>query len=533
MRQSLLLVCLSLVCSTWVFAGVSVSAPQNGATVATTVQFVATATSSCAKGVSAVGVYTAPFVLKFVQKGSSLNTNLTLSSGTYNTVVQEWDNCGGTSTTPVKIKVGGSGTPTGVHVVVPGNNATVAAPAHYVASASTACSKGVAAMGIYTAPNKLAYTSNGASLDTNLNLSPGTYNSVVQAWDNCGGSSTAPVTLTVAAGSGPGISVTTPAPNSTVSSPVHYVASATSACSKGIASMGVYTGSNVLAFSSNGGTLDTNLNLSPGTYNTVVQEWDHCGGSAKTALTITVSGSTGGGNSNAKTFYNLHQHKSQWTGYGLLKPVYAICPNCSPNGPEVSWWMNPGVASPSVSGNATQTSIGGKTSYSDVLWNNHLIGDFSSQGLPDFHKQLIPTLHDFTYDVYFFVSNIQTSQALEFDINQFVGGQSYIWGHECRIAGGHQWDTWDNPKQRWVPSGIPCNPVSNAWNHLIIHVQRTSDNHLLFNSITLNGQTSVLNRYDSPTPTNWYGVTINYQIDGNSSQQAYNVFIDNLNFTYF
>ena len=60
--------------------------------------------------------------------------------------------------------------------------------------------------------------------------------------------------------------------------------------------------------------------------------------------------------------------------------------------------------------------------------------------------------------------------------------------------------------------GIPCYPNANAWNHLILHVQRTSDNHLLFKSITLNSQTSTLNRYDSPIPTTWYGITINYHL---------------------
>ncbi len=531
MKNLLVILCFSVICSTIATGGVTVTAPQNGATVSKTVQFVATASTRCAKGVSAVGIYTAPYVRAFVTQGAKLDTTLTLNPGTYNTVVQEWDNCGGTSTAAIKITVSSGGGSPGVHVTAPGNNATVTAPARFTATATSACSKGVAAMGVYTAPNQLTYKTNGSSLDANLNLNPGTYNSVVQAWDNCGGSSSAPVTLTVTRGSGTGINVTTPANNSTVSSPVHYLASAHTSCAKGVSAMGIYTGSNVLAFSASGASLDANLNLGQGTYNTIVQEWDACGGSTKTPVTITVSG--GSGNSNAKTFYNLHRQKNQWTGYGLLKPAYAICPNCSPNGPEVSWWMNPGVASPSVSGNATQTTIGGSTPYSDVLWNNHLIGDFSSQGLPDFNKTLAPSLHDFTYDVYFFVPNIQASQALEFDINQFVNGQSFIWGHECRIAGGHQWDTWDNPRQVWVPSGIPCNPVSNAWNHLIIHVQRTSDNHLLFNSISLNGQTSVLNRYDSPIPTTWYGVTINYQIDGNYAQQPYSVFLDNLNFTYF
>ncbi|MEY2412132.1 MAG: hypothetical protein QOD84_738, partial [Acidobacteriaceae bacterium] len=44
---------------------------------------------------------------------------------------------------------------------------------------------------------------------------------------------------------------------------------------------------------------------------------------------------------------------------------------------------------------------------------------------------------------------------------------------------------------------------------------------------------STLNRYDSPIKTGWYGITINYQIDGNSWQQPYDVWIDDLNFTYF
>jgi hypothetical protein len=40
-------------------------------------------------------------------------------------------------------------------------------------------------MGIYTAPDQLAYTVQGAKLDTFLTLAPGTYQTVVQSWDNC------------------------------------------------------------------------------------------------------------------------------------------------------------------------------------------------------------------------------------------------------------------------------------------------------------------------------------------------------------
>jgi hypothetical protein len=89
-----------------------------------------------------------------------------------------------------------------------------------------------------------------------------------------------------------GVSVSSPANGSTVSSPVHFVASATTSCSAGVSSMGIYTANSVLAYKVSGATLNTYLTLSNGTYNTVVQEWDKCGGASKTAITITVSGGT-------------------------------------------------------------------------------------------------------------------------------------------------------------------------------------------------------------------------------------------------
>ena len=91
------------------FAGVTVSSPANGSTYAGSVPYAASATSSCDKGVASMGIYTAPGVLTYVVNGSKLNTNLALGSGTYNTVVEAWDYCGGASTTPVKVTVGSGG----------------------------------------------------------------------------------------------------------------------------------------------------------------------------------------------------------------------------------------------------------------------------------------------------------------------------------------------------------------------------------------------------------------------------------------
>src|SRR5580698_4312556 len=137
----LLAVCSATLASASVASGsVSVSAPSNGSNVSTTVQYVATATSSCSKGVSAMGIYTAPGVLAYTVQGNRLNTELNLSPGTYNTVVQEWDNCGNASKTPITIHV--AGTSSAVNVSSPKNNSSVATQVQYVATSSSACSQG-------------------------------------------------------------------------------------------------------------------------------------------------------------------------------------------------------------------------------------------------------------------------------------------------------------------------------------------------------------------------------------------------------
>ncbi len=412
----------------------------------------------------------------------------------------------------------------GVSITSPPNGSTQATSVNFVASSSSSCSKGVASMGIYPTPYQLAYTVSGASLNTSLNFNPGTYNVVVEEWDYCGGAATSTVTITVKTGQS-GVYVTSPANNSTVSSPTAFTATATTTCSLGVASMGIYTGPNQLAYETGGASLNTSLTLSPGTYHTTVEEWDKCGGAATTPVTITVS-------SSGSTLWNIHS-SGGWNGYAQQPPSYSDCTTCTPSGPGTTWAMYQGVKSPTLSGNSTQYNIGGTMDYSDVLWNNHLIGDLSSQGLPDTNHTLVPTLHNFTYDVWFYSSNLDSAQALEFDVNQFFDNLGFTWGHECRVEAGNEWDIWDTSTFKWIPTGIPCYPLQNAWNHLIIQVQRTSSNQELYQSITLNGQTSTLNwSYYPFSAPGWWGITVNYQMDGDYKQTPYTVYLDELDFTY-
>jgi hypothetical protein len=404
----------------------------------------------------------------------------------------------------------------GVTIASP-TGGTLQGPVTYQASGSTSCSKGVGSMGIYTAPGVLAYVSNGNQLSTSLTLNPGTYNTVVVAWDNCGGSATGAVTITVSNQSG--VHVAWPPTNSTLGSPVNFVATATTSCSKGINSMGIYTAPYKLAYATGGSSLNTNLNLSPGTYNAVVQEWDNCGGASTTPVTIIVG----------NAFPNL-QADNGWGMAGQGPPDFI---DCNPCGPQITFSMQQGIKNPSLSGSATQFNIGGTGPYWDAFFNNKLIGDGSSHGMLDQDHSLVPSVHNLSYDVYFYGTNLGASQALEFDLNQFFDGMGFVWGHECRIAGGNEWDIWDPVSAHWIPTGIACFPNNKAWNHLTLQVERTSDNQLLYKSITLNGVTNNLNIYHSPASyPGWYGITANYQMDGNNVQSPYSIYLDQLTFTY-
>ena len=234
--------------------------------------------------------------------------------------------------------------------------------------------------------------------------------------------------------------------------------------------------------------------------------------------------------SSGKTLSNL-QHSGGWQAYGQQGPNYVDCSPSPCNG--VTFWMGQGISNPSISGEASGFSVGGTAPYSDALFNNHLIGPGSSQGLPDTNQALISSLHDFTYDVYFYGGAFGLSQALEFDINQFFNSLGLIFGHQCRLASGNEWDVFDNQNKKWVPTGIPCYPQENSWNHLTLKVQRNSNDELVYQSITFNGQSNTLNWvFPAGSSSGWYGLTTNYQMDGDAKQDSYTVYLDQMTLTY-
>jgi hypothetical protein len=304
------------------------------------------------------------------------------------------------------------------------------------------------------------------------------------------------------------ISISSPGSGSSVGSPVHVVANASS--SNPIVAVGVYV-DNILKYSVSSYKVDTYISMSTGSHYIVVQSWDSKGYVQKQPVTVnvtsTTSGSTGGSSipSNATYYSNIDQ-MSGWASCDA-------CAGAGGSGPSAPYSMSEYQSSPSMDGASATFWLGGSTPYSQALWWKQLGGNSN--------------VRNFVYDLYFYMKNPSAPQALEFDVNQSLNGQKFIFGTQCDYKGHHDWDVWDSAGRAWRQTGIPCNPPqAYAWNHLVLEFQRTTGNQAKFIAVTLNGQKSYINRAYYPISANAYELNTAFQMDGNNVMTNYQVWLD-------
>ncbi len=132
------------------------------------------------------------------------------------------------------------------------------------------------------------YVASNVATAAHAYAAAGTYTLTLTVTDNNNLSSKATKSVTVTAPactSSLKVNVASPANGSSVSSPVHFVANATSGCS--INAVRIYVDSQSL-YTLNAGSLDTSLALTNGSHNVVVQAWDSTNAVAKSAMNINV-----------------------------------------------------------------------------------------------------------------------------------------------------------------------------------------------------------------------------------------------------
>lgn len=195
------------------------------------------------------------------------------------------------------------------------------------------------------------------------------------------------------------------------------------------------------------------------------------------------------------------------------------CTGGCAGGPSEPHSMTEWIQSPSMSGHSAQFWLGGSQPYGNALWWKQLGADSNA--------------HHFQYDLRFYLRNSTAPQALEFDVNQSVGGQMFIFGTECDIRDHHQWRVWSDASG-WMDTGVACSaPSAYTWHHLTEEFYRTANGQVQFVSITLDGQTYYINRTYAAKPQGGSQLNVAFQMDGNNSQTNYSVWLDNVTLNYW
>lgn len=349
-------------------------------------------------------------------------------------------------------------------------------------------------------------------------------------------------TLGLSAISFAGVTVSSPTTGSTVGSPVHVVASASS--THPITAMRIYV-DNVSAYFIAGSKIDTSVAMSAAKHNVVVQAWDSAGTVFKTAVAVTVSGSAPTPTPTPKPTPTptpiptptptatptptpslpappstavIKANIDQMTGWQSC----TACAGAAGAGPVSTISMVENVLSPSLDGKSAKFSITPSQSYSDALW----------------WKQLgaANTAKNFKYDISFYLTQPQFAQALEFDVNQAIGNERFIFGTQCNIKTGStvgHFDVWGNANGNWISTGIPCSaPSAFTWHHLTWEFKRTAT-QVIFIGFTYDGVTHYVNRTYTARPSSVNELNVAFQMDGDSRKDAYSTWVDKVSLTYW
>jgi PKD repeat protein len=203
-------------------------------------------------------------------------THIYSTPGNYAITVTVTDDRGATSTASASVSVIANQAPVAKLAVTP-----LAGVAPVTVTASTAGSEDLDGAIASTIINWGDGTSTTAASGSHLYSKAGTYTITAIVKDDRGATSTASATVTV----NWGVTITTPGNNASSTSPVHFVASATS--NVAVISMKIYV-DNVAAYSVSAAKLDTWVKMAPGTRRVVVQCWDANGLVYKTAIYVNV-----------------------------------------------------------------------------------------------------------------------------------------------------------------------------------------------------------------------------------------------------
>jgi len=265
--------------------------------------------------------------------------------------------------------------------------------------------------------------------------------------------------------------------------------------------------------------IDTYLNTSQGWHHVVVQAWDIYGNVSRSDMNVYVNGGASGSSAPAAqsapapapsnaTYSDI----DQWGGWdscsSCANRVFDGVFDSAPY--DTSEWHS----WPSIDGASQQFWIGGDTPFTNALWWREL--------------QPKDWVSHYEYSFYLYLENPNAPQALEFDVNHVTGGLRYIFGTQCNYAAGNQWDVWDNANHHWVHTGRGCWFDPYSWHHVTWEFARW-DGQAVFVAVTVDGWKQYLDWGFWQNGEGGSELNVAFQMDGNSWQQDYSVWLDKIN----
>lgn len=215
----------------------------------------------------------------------------------------------------------------------------------------------------------------------------------------------------------------------------------------------------------------------------------------------------------AQTHYNNIEGMGGWASC-------TVCAGAGGHGHVAVYSMHQHQQSPSLNGNSARFKIGGRIPYSDALYWKQLGGN--------------PSAHNFTYDLWFYLTDPAAPQALEFDVNQSVNSLKYVFSTECDTGYGYTWRVWDTKNWKWINTGISCRAqTAYHWHHLVLQFQRASNGDERYISESIDGNLHYFNVTVRPRPQHAREINVAFQQDGNFRQQSYSVWLNKVSLTYW
>ncbi len=148
---------------------------------------------------------------------------------------------------------------------------------------------------------------------------------------------------------------------------------------------------------------------------------------------------------------------------------------------------------------------------------------------------LDPISTHFSYEVWFYATDLSHVRSLEFDLNQVLAnGETVIFGTQCNLgAGKWQYTTKVSGKAHWNSSAISCPRMSaNSWHHLKIRFHRDAAGVVTYDSVAFDDVTRSFGASGPSSFTlDWKPLgtrVVNFQIGGDSTVGSTAVYLDSL-----